>query len=385
MAKRSAASDLNHENWNEEEAPEEAGTFRKATPDVMQHRVIRSAKRRSVGVTENQNEPAKSPFAAFGGFKATSNNSASAFSFLTNVNKPSDTLNSSASKNVKTDSTDVTSDSKSAEYYANLKGLNQCVSQWITSHVDSNPFCILTPIFRDYEHYLTEIDEKESRQQLGKEADVMQRTVKSPTTQGIMTECDAARSVEGTATESKGSEGITQSSGSSTATFNFGSAPSSGSNLMAGFTFGSSQPFAFSNVTKPDIKPEKNKERDDDEQPPKVEFTPVTEEGAIYSKRCKVFVKKEASFQERGVGMLYLKPVGEKTQLIVRADTNLGNLLVNTLLTASLPVQRMGANNVMLVCVPTPDTKPPPVPVLFRLKTGADADEAFNKLKEYMK
>jgi nuclear pore complex protein Nup50 len=53
MAKRSATSDLNHENWNEEEAPEEAGTFRKATPDVMQHRVIRSAKRRSGGITEN--------------------------------------------------------------------------------------------------------------------------------------------------------------------------------------------------------------------------------------------------------------------------------------------------------------------------------------------
>jgi hypothetical protein len=35
--------------------------------------------------------------------------------------------------------------------------------------------------------------------------------------------------------------------------------------------------------------------------------------------------------------------------------------------------------------MPTPDTKPPPVPVLFRFKTGADADEAFNKFKEYMK
>jgi hypothetical protein len=135
-----------------------------------------------------QNEAAKSPFAAFGGFKATSNNSASAFSFLTKVNKPSDTSDSSASKNVKTDSTDVTSDSKSAEYYSKLKSLNQCVSQWIKSHVDSNPFCILSPIFRDYECYLTEIDEKESKQQLGKEADVMQRRVKSPTTQGIMTE-----------------------------------------------------------------------------------------------------------------------------------------------------------------------------------------------------
>lgn len=96
-------------------------------------------------------------------------------------------------------------------------------------------------------------------------------------------------------------------------------------------------------------------------------------------------MKKEASFQERGVGMLYLKPVGEKTQLIVRADTNLGNLLVNTLLTAGLPIQRMGTNNVMLVCVPTPDTKPPPIPVLLRFKTSDDADEAYNKLKKYIK
>jgi hypothetical protein len=49
---------------------------------------------------------------------------------------------------------------------------------------------------------------------------------------------DAARSVEGTATESEGSEGFTQSSGSGTATFSFGSSPSNGSNLMAGFSFG---------------------------------------------------------------------------------------------------------------------------------------------------
>jgi hypothetical protein len=53
MAKRSATSKLNQDNWNEEEAPEEAGTFRKAAPDVMQNRVIRSAKRRCVGTTES--------------------------------------------------------------------------------------------------------------------------------------------------------------------------------------------------------------------------------------------------------------------------------------------------------------------------------------------
>lgn len=156
--------------------------------------------------------------------------------------------------------------------------------------------------------------------------------------------------------------------------------------MKASFSFGSSQPFTFSNVTKPDTKPDENKTLEEGEdEPPKVTFTPVTEEGAIYTKRCKVFLKKEASFQERGVGTLYLKPAGEKMQLIVRADTSLGNVLVNTLLTAGLPVQRVGSNNVMLVCVPTPDVKPPPVPLLIRLKTGDDADEVFNKLKEHIK
>lgn len=53
MAKRVATSELNHENWDAEEAPEEAGTFSKASPDVMQNRVIRSAKRRSLGITES--------------------------------------------------------------------------------------------------------------------------------------------------------------------------------------------------------------------------------------------------------------------------------------------------------------------------------------------
>lgn len=53
MAKRSAVSELNHDNWNEEDTPEDAGTFCKASPDVMQCRVIKSAKRRATGSQEN--------------------------------------------------------------------------------------------------------------------------------------------------------------------------------------------------------------------------------------------------------------------------------------------------------------------------------------------
>lgn len=54
------------------------------------------------------------------------------------------------------------------------------MSHWIKSHVDSNPFCILTPIFRDYERFLTEIDQKESSwHHEEKEAASVQREVKS--------------------------------------------------------------------------------------------------------------------------------------------------------------------------------------------------------------
>lgn len=42
-------------------------------------------------------------------------------------------------------------------------------------------------------------------------------------------------------------------------------------------------------------------------------------------RRCKLFYKKDDEFKEKGVGTLHLKPTAnQKTQLLVRADTNLG-------------------------------------------------------------
>ena len=41
--------------------------------------------------------------------------------------------------------------------------------------------------------------------------------------------------------------------------------------------------------------------------------------------RCKLFYQKDGAWTERGVGHLHLKKIDEKTQLLVRADTNLGN------------------------------------------------------------
>ena len=57
-----------------------------------------------------------------------------------------------------------TSEEKPSEYYAKLKGLNEGVTQWIKKHVDNNPFCILTPVFRDYEKYLEEIEAKHGQE-----------------------------------------------------------------------------------------------------------------------------------------------------------------------------------------------------------------------------
>lgn len=125
-------------------------------------------------------------------------------------------------------------------------------------------------------------------------------------------------------------------------------------------------------------------ENRDEDEPPKVEFTKVVEEDHIYTTRCKVFVKKDGKFGDRGVGSLYLKPIptSNKVQVIVRADTNLGNLLCNFILSENIPTQRMGNKDVMLVCLPMPDSKPPPVPVLFRVKSSEEADTLLKTLNE---
>ena len=54
MAKRNAISDLNHDNWADEEEPEEAGTFRQADKNTLQGRVIKKAVRRGIKQTVSQ-------------------------------------------------------------------------------------------------------------------------------------------------------------------------------------------------------------------------------------------------------------------------------------------------------------------------------------------
>ena len=116
----------------------------------------------------------------------------------------------------------------------------------------------------------------------------------------------------------------------------------------------------------------------------------VAEEGAFHSIKCKMFFKRDSSWSELGIGMLNLKKLEGKTQVLVRNDTTLGKILLNIYLAESTPITRSGKNNVILMCVPNPPlySKPSegdnskPATYLIRVKTTEDADELFSQLNK---
>lgn len=66
-----------------------------------------------------------------------------------------------------------------------------------------------------------------------------------------------------------------------------------------------------------------------------------------------------------------------------------GNILLNIVLSDSLPMSRTGKNNVLLVCVPNPpldakkaDSKEA-IPMLIRVKTSDDADKLLETLNKH--
>lgn len=449
-SKRRATSDLNHDNWDRESEPETMGTFQTAPEGELKNRVIRKAVRKLATVdSTNKSDDAdggtKSVFSGFSGFGKTpstattvspfssissndsskkteeTKSSSNTFSFL---NKFASSTPSTTDVEVKTDiqkknstaqgetaktadnapaNNDKFSFEKSTNYYAKLKGLNQAVSAWIKTHVDQNPLCLLTPIFKDYEKYLDEIKKSEGAPAEGATQSQAMNNFKfqsSATTFSFgnkkTDETDSAPEPKKTSIFGSSTKSPDNKPTNSTTGFSFGGtkaetpAASIFSAPSTGFSFGGSKPFSFGNVQPPppstDKASEDKENGDEEDEPPKVEFKAVVEEDSVYSKRCKVFVKNDGNFTDRGVGTVFLKPVKDstKTQLLVRADTNLGNILVNLILNDSIPTQRMGKNNVMLVCIPTPDVEKP-TPMLLRVKTSEEADELLETIDKYKK
>lgn len=61
--KRTAERELNHDNWNEEETPDEAGQFKVASEESMRERKVIKARRRNPAGSN----PSENLFTAFKG------------------------------------------------------------------------------------------------------------------------------------------------------------------------------------------------------------------------------------------------------------------------------------------------------------------------------
>uniref|UniRef100_A0A3Q4ASX2 RanBD1 domain-containing protein n=1 Tax=Mola mola TaxID=94237 RepID=A0A3Q4ASX2_MOLML len=404
MAKRIADKELTDRNWDQEDEGEEAGTFSVASEDVLKNRAIKKAKRRNIGGEVKLSAPAafsgfgngggfkglgsltngNSVAPTFGGFSSTPASTTTTASGLT-FNGPTSTkptsdimakqTNGSAPSPVQS----LSSCSSSKEYSRQLTALNCSVRDWITKHVNDNPLCDLNPIFRDYEQHLASIE----------------RQYGAISAEGAAPAPAAALFSFSKSTTEEKSSGVTfnfgqkvdssvlASLGSKTSpssfSFSNSSASSSQTSLFGGA--GSAAPTSLGGTKSEDSQPADENEDDESEEPPKPEVKEVKEKDAFYSKKCKLFYKKESEFKEKGVGTLHLKLTEQgKTQMIVRADTNLGNKKINSLVKCSR------WNNVMLVCVPNPpvDDKNPssPFPLLIRVKTAEDADELYKILEE---
>ncbi|NXV66887.1 NUP50 protein, partial [Molothrus ater] len=466
MAKRIAEKELTDRNWDQEDEAEEVGTFSVASEEVLKNRAIKKAKRRNVG-SESESGGAFKGFKGFvlpsgkggGGFsgfgngagikalEGLSNGSSSVsstppFSSLKSTSETqsafgspvsngptaavfaekkaaSPTANGGSSQPCSSGST-LGSAPGSGSYHKQLAALNCSVRDWIVKHVNSNPLCDLSPIFRDYERYLASIEQQHGG---SSDSNSENESGKSPAPQAAPV-FGSSKLQQGSTflfnsknedTSDKKAEAASEKrdpllGATSTVSFNFGKSVDSsvlgslGSGTLGSFSFSSgnsglfgkdaNQAKSVTTASTSSLEAQTDSGNNDDkggeeeeEEPPKVIINEIKEDDAFYSKKCKLFYKKDNEFKEKGVGTLHLKPAGnEKTQLLVRADTNLGNILLNVLIPPKMPCTRTGKNNVLIVCVPNPpiDEKNPAVPVtmLIRVKTSEDADELHKILLE---
>lgn len=387
------------------------------------------------GLSSSENKPATQPF------KFTQES-------LSTVPKTVEPPKTNGVEETKT-SSDSSGRGGSKLFLAHLKALNEGVVLWVKEHLDKNPHVNLSPVFDDYKKHFEELtrkyppesgtesesevgstaksskkdeaSEKENKPLLSQEVSKESVPVKnfsfigsttasseksSETSKPLFTFGCSAATVEtekksadseekstftfgGFETSNRKSDssifGGSSNSGSKGFVFGGLSSSQSGSLAPSGFTFPrSSTPAAAEGSS---VSVDTNEPND---EPPEVQVNEVKEEDALYEKKCKLFYMKDGAYIEKGVGTLFLKPAGEKTQLVIRALTNLGNILLNIVLNASIPTIRAGKNGVMIACVPNPplagkSDSTEPVKMLIRVKTGEDADNLLEKINELKK
>lgn len=418
MAKRTATTELTDRNWDEEDEHEEAGEFSQAPTEVIQRRQIIKAKRKNPSVEGSGGGKSFTGFSGFS-FKPMSASTPLSFNAKSVTNGKSETTESKetlaikaplkfiiasspVTLNSKESKTEISAGSSDKMCTENLRKLNESVLSWIQKHVEKNPYCILTPIFKDYERHLEELEKAvpesktESNDTAKDKAETPVSTATSTTVLDSVSTTKPAFSF-GTSATATSNSGFTF--GSTAATTVASTGGTNGSTIFGrasgtttgfpGFSFSSnlgSKPSPYFAVGQASGEGASKEAEEEEYEPPKPEVKEVKEEGALHTVKCKLFYQKGGVWTDRGVGFLHLKKSNEKAQLVVRADTSLGNILLNIILSSSLPLSRQGKNNVSMMCVPNPPldskTEAKPTPMLIRVKTAEDADTLLEKMNE---
>lgn len=386
MAKRGADKELTQDNWDQDEEQEEVGHFKVASTDDLSKRKIIKAKRRAhtsdskdggvfqgfsgfAGLNNNTSSfPASTfsvkPFSGNSSFTPSSTNMFSGLNTSSAVASTSTTASFTAfssSKNgfkANSSSDSNATNASSSSYKDNLKALNESVAAWIQKHIAVNPYVDLTPIFNDYKEHMKNIDSKFS-------SSTKEMENSSSASEALHTKQPAVSSASIFSAPSQALKETEES----------------GSNKLNKEEQGSMKETV-------ECQPGTSGEDNSEDQVPKPVSVVVAEEGAFYSIRCKLFFKRESTWAELGIGMLNLKKLDERTQVLVRNDTTLGKILLNVYLAKSTPISRSGKNNVILVSIPNPPlfSKPSegdnskPATYLIKVKTAEDADELFKQL-----
>nr|CDS29077.1 nuclear pore complex protein nup50 [Hymenolepis microstoma] len=382
MSKRGADKPLDYDNWDAPDEPAAQPEFEQADEETLKKRKMIFVSKKLQSSTQAK----RGIFKSLDAFATPQTNSTSIS--ISSIQREEPT---------------------GPTFLSKLAILNKEVSSWISKHVTEDPHCILTPVFNDYEKHLASIkcEKTDSKSEISDipstdtaekttvhKLSFPQTTSSSSTSFGsngfnfsfkpATTSSDHSASVKppvfsfGLPPASSFSNGSSLSEANSPL-FSFKSdlTKASTTNLTsAPFTFGSASASTAATTTS---KSEQNAGEEEEYVPPKPEVKEIKEEGSVYTVRCKLFYKKADQWTERGLGNLHIIPSGdEKFQLLVRADTNLGNILLNIMVNKDIPmhVQR---NNVVFACVPSPplpvgavkgdDGDNSPVPMLIRVKT----------------
>ncbi|CAI8024153.1 Nuclear pore complex protein Nup50 [Geodia barretti] len=344
MSKRAAGRQITQESLDREDEPEDAGQFERASQSELEGRVLKKARRTRAtgeGSSNDQSEPGRGLFA---GIRLTGllnqQNGLPQSKPLQLVTLP--TASEAVSSTAGLTSVSVATSNTVAKptFLTELRSLNFSVSDWIVKHVRENPYVDLTPIFRDYEKHLRELDQKfgNPSQDGGKEEE-SEVVATSDSAGGGKEEQETAEGGKADEDEGKEDEEETATSGLQ-------------------------------------ISPAAEKEEGE----------------ALLSVRAKLFFKRssDTEFCELGLGQLQVLPGnGEEVKVVMRNDTSLAKVLLNVRVTSALPVS-CKRNNVLLVCAPNPpleknaasgENENAPVTYLIRVKTATMATELQKALQ----